>query len=398
VAVVGAGPGGLSAAYFLRRLGHEVTVYEAMPEPGGMLRYGIPAYRLPPEELARDIGRIEALGVEIICEKPLGDGLTLDSLRETHDAVFLGIGAWSDWELGVEGENAEGVVSGIEFLRRVAQGRQPRMSGDVVVIGGGSTAFDVARTALRLGADRSTIAYRRTRDEMPAHAEEITEAEEEGVVLELLASPTAIHTERDGDREWVAAIELQRMELGAFDSSGRRRPVPVEGDTVTLPAATVVRATGQQPVTAEGFPATGRGNRIEADRITLATSLPGVFAGGDVVLGPATVVEAIGQGRRAAEAIERWLHPALETPFPWWGERELDVAFDPAAPTSSAGRASPGKADPDARAHSMTEEVERTLSEAAALTEAGRCLRCDYGKRVVRQTGVRGGTPEEVPS
>ena len=398
VAVVGAGPGGLSAAYFLRRLGHEVTVYEAMPEPGGMLRYGIPAYRLPPEELARDIRRIEALGVEIICERPLGGSLTLDSVRESYDAVFLGIGAWSDWELGVEGEEAEGVLSGIEFLRGVAEGRQGELSGDVVVIGGGSTAFDVARTALRLGAKSSTVAYRRTRSEMPAHAEEITEAVEEGVVLELLASPTRIHTEREDGTVRATAIELQRMELGAFDSSGRRRPMPIDGDTITLPATTVVRATGQQPVTGAGFPETGRGNRVEADRLTLATSLPGVFAGGDVVLGPATVVEAIGQGRRAAEAIERWLHPDLETPFPWWAERALDAAFDPAAPISDAARARPAKADPGERARSLTEEVEQTLSETAAITEAGRCLRCDYGKRVIRQTGVRAVAREEVPS
>ncbi len=388
VAVVGAGPGGLSAAYFLRRLGHEVTVYEAMPEPGGMLRYGIPSYRLPPEELARDIRRIEDLGVEIICERPLGGSLTLDSLREAFDAVFLGIGAWSDWELGVEGEEATGVVSGIDFLRAVAEGRQGELTGDVVVIGGGSTAFDVARTALRLGAKSSTVAYRRTRSEMPAHAEEITEAEEEGVVLELLVSPTRVHVDGVGEAARATAIELQRMELGAFDSGGRRRPVPIEGDTVTLPATTVVRATGQQPVIDEGFPETGRGSRVEADRLTLATSLPGVFAGGDVVLGPATVVEAIGQGRRAAEAIERWLHPELEIPFPWWAERELDAAFDPEAPVSDAARARPAKADPGARARSLTEEVEQTLSEQAAIAEAGRCLRCDYGKQVVRQTGV----------
>jgi len=287
----------------------------------------------------------------------------------------------------VEGENAEGVVSGIEFLRSVAEGRQTRMSGDVVVIGGGSTAFDVARTALRLGADRSTIAYRRTRGEMPAHAEEITEAEEEGVALELLASPARIHTERDGDQEWATAIELQRMELGAFDSSGRRRPMPIDGDTVTLPAATVVRATGQQPVTGDGFPATGRGNRIEADRITLATSLPGVFAGGDVVLGPATVVEAIGQGRRAAEAIEGYLHPGRATRFPWWSERELDAAFDAEAPISDAARVRSEKADPRERAHSFT-EVEGTLSREEAVTEAGRCLRCDYGKQVIRKNAT----------
>jgi NADH-quinone oxidoreductase subunit F len=397
VAVVGAGPGGLTAAYFLRRLGHEVTVYEAMPEPGGMLRYGIPSYRLPPEELARDIGRIERLGVEIVCEKPLGGSFSLESLQQAFDAVFLGIGAWSDWELGVDGEEAEGVVSGIEFLRGVAEGKQAPLAGDVVVIGGGNTAFDVARTALRLGASSSTIAYRRTQDEMPALAEEIADAVDEGVALQLLVSPAKIHTENVDGAERATAIELQRMELGAFDSSGRRRPVPIEGDTTTLPATTVVRATGQQPVTEEGFPATGRGNRIRADRTTLTTSLPGVFAGGDVVLGPATVVEAIEQGRRAAEAIERYLHPDIETRFPWWAERELDAAFDPEAPVSDAGRAEAEKADPRDRARTFA-EVERSLSEEQAVVEAGRCLRCDYGKQVIRKKGVGPMPREEVPS
>ncbi|MFW5950853.1 MAG: NADH-ubiquinone oxidoreductase-F iron-sulfur binding region domain-containing protein [Gemmatimonadota bacterium] len=397
VAVVGAGPGGLSAAYFLRRLGHEVTVYEAMPEPGGMLRYGIPAYRLPPEELARDIRRIEGLGVEIVCDTPLGGSLTLAGLRETFDAVFLAIGAWSDWELGVEGEEAEGVVSGIEFLREVALGEQGTLSGDVVVIGGGNTAIDVARTALRLGASSSTIAYRRTRDEMPALAEEIDEAVEEGVALELLVSPARIHTAGEDGKVRATAIELQRMELGAFDSSGRRRPVPIEGDTVTLPAARVVRATGQQPVPGEGFPDLGRGNKVKADRFTLATSLPGVFAGGDVVLGPATVVEAIAQGRRAAEAIERYLHPEAAAPLPWWAERELDTTFDPAAAVSSAGRARAKKADPGERAATFA-EVERALSREAAITEAGRCLRCDYGKQTVARNGAGAVTGKEVQS
>ncbi len=397
VAVVGAGPGGLSAAYFLRRLGHEVTVYEAMPEPGGMLRYGIPSYRLPTRELKRDVQRIEKLGVKIVCKKPLGKSLTLDSLRKKFDAVFLAVGAWSDMELGVQGEKAEGVLSGIEFLRKVAEGKQGRLSGDVVVIGGGNTAIDVARTALRLGARSSTIAYRRTRDEMPAQAEEIIEAEEEGVVLELLAAPAKVVTERKGKQERATAIELQRMTLGDFDSSGRRRPLPRPGDTVTLPATTVVRAVGQRPVTGKGFPELARGNRVKADRTTLQTSLPGVFAGGDLVLGPATVVEAIGQGRRAAEAIERYLNPDAETRFPWWAQRELDAAFNPDAPISNAKRAKGKKADTRKRARTF-EEVERALSEKEAITEARRCLRCDYGKQVVCRNGVGAVTRKEVQS
>jgi NADH-quinone oxidoreductase subunit F len=397
VAVVGAGPGGLSAAYFLRRLGHEVTVHEAMPEPGGMMRYGIPSYRLPTKELRRDIGRIEKLGVKIVCNKRLGRSFTLDSLRKKFDAVFLAVGAWSDMELGVPGEKADGVLSGIDFLRKVAEGKQGRLKGEVVVIGGGNTAIDAARTALRLGAKSSTIAYRRTRDEMPAQAEEIEEAEEEGVAIELLVAPSKILTEGKGKKARATAIELQRMTLGAFDSSGRRRPEPVEGDFVTLPAKYVVRAVGQRPVTDKGFPETGRGNRVKADRSTLATSMPGVFAGGDLVLGPATVVEAIGQGRRAAEAIERFLHPDAATRFPWWAERKLDTAFDTEAPASSAKRAKSKKADQRKRARTF-DEVERALSEKEALAEARRCLRCDYGKHVVCKNGVGAVTRKEVRS
>ena len=378
-AVVGAGPAGLTAAYFLRRLGHEVTVFEAMPEPGGMLRYGIPAYRLPREELARDIDRITGMGVKIVCDAPVGKKQSIARLRKEFDAVFVGSGAWSDVTMGVAGEDARGVASGIEFLKKVTLGSVDRLSGDAVVVGGGNTAIDAARTALRLGAGHVTVVYRRTREEMPVQPEEITEAIEEGIQFEFLLAP--VEVKQDG-RKAAAAIKLQRMRLGDFDDSGRRRPIPIEGDFVEIPAAHVIRAIGQKPVVPDGGPPVTKRGTVSVDQFSLATEHDGVFAGGDAVLGPATAVEAIAHGRRAAEAIERYLHPGKPIHFPWNEPRKLDTAFDPAAAPSAAARRHAPKLDPLARRTSFG-EVELALCAADARIEAGRCLRCDYGKTIV---------------
>ena len=379
-AVVGAGPAGLSAAYFLRRLGHEVTVYEAMPEPGGMLRYGIPSYRLPREELQRDIGRITDLGVEIVCEAAIGKTLSIAKLRKEHDAVFVGSGAWSDVTMGVPGEEGSGVDSGIAFLKKVELGGPvDRISGDAVVVGGGNTAIDAARTALRLGAKNVTIAYRRTREEMPVQPEEITEALEEEVKFEFLVAPVEV-VRNDGGS--VTALKLQRMQLGDFDDSGRRRPVPIEGASLEVPAAQIIRAIGQRPVVPKGGPPVSRRGTVSVDRFSLATEIDGVFAGGDAVLGPATAIEAIGHGRRAAEAIEHYLNPGKPMRFPWNAPRVLDVAFDPAAPPSDEMRHEPPKLPPDER-RACFGEVELALCAEDARLEAGRCQRCDYGKTIV---------------
>jgi NADH-quinone oxidoreductase subunit F len=380
VAVVGAGPAGLTAAYFLRRLGHEVTVYEALPEPGGMLRYGIPAYRLPPEELERDIGRITAMGVRIVCGEAVGGALSMARLRQEHDAVFLGTGAWADVAMGVPGEDGPGVASGIELLKEVELGRVAGVSGGAVVVGGGNTAIDAARTLLRLGAASVTVAYRRTRAEMPVQPEEIADALAEGIRFEFLVAPAEVIRDAAGS---VAALRLQRMRVTAFDDSGRRRPVPVEGEFLELPAAHIVRAIGQTPVVPGDGPPVSRRGRVEVDPFSLATGMDGVFAGGDAVLGPATAVEAIAHGRRAAEAIERYLHPDRPARFPWRISRSLDTAFDPAAPPLEAARREPPRLAPLERSNGF-EEVERALSAADAHVEAGRCLRCDYGKDLCR--------------
>ncbi|MBI5526103.1 MAG: FAD-dependent oxidoreductase [Deltaproteobacteria bacterium] len=385
IAVVGAGPAGLSAAYFLRRLGHDVDVYDAMKDPGGMMRYGIPRYRLPRDVLARDIRRIARLGVKVLTGKKMGRDFTLERLRRDYGAVFLSMGAWMDLPLSIPGENASGVWSGIELRSRMAGGLLDEMDGDVVVIGGGNTAVDVARSALRRGASSVTIAYRRTRDEMPAQAEEVNEAEEEGVRLDLLAAPVEVLTE--GKRPRLVGIRLQRMRLGDFDSSGRRRPLPIDGEFFDLPCRYLVRAIGQKPVIPGTKVPLHKKGTIEVDRWTLGTSLPGVFAGGDVVLGPATVVEAIAHGRRAAEAIERFLNPDVRVQFPWHAPRSLDTKFDPEAAPSQTRRTMVKKLDARRRVSSF-EEVERTLAAAAARAEARRCLRCDYGKQIVSREEV----------
>ncbi|MBE0622498.1 MAG: FAD-dependent oxidoreductase [Burkholderiales bacterium] len=378
-AVVGAGPAGLTAAYFLRRLGHEVTVYEAMAEPGGMLRYGIPSYRLPHHELERDIKRITDIGVKIVCNATVGKKLSIARLHKDYDAVFVGSGAWSDVSMGVPGEDARGVASGIEFLKKAAQGGAPRLKGDAVVVGGGNTAMDAARTALRLGAGSVTVAYRRTREEMPVQPEEITEALEEGVKLEFLVAPVEVIGDGKGG---AAALKFQRMRMGDFDDSGRRRPIPIEGDFIEIPAANIIRAIGQKPVIPAGGPPVSKRGTVNVDQFSLATEYEGIFAGGDAVLGPATAVEAIAHGRRAAEAIEHYLHPGKHVHFPWNAPRALDTAFDPAAPASALARRETRKLIPIKRRESF-DEVELALSARAARAEAGRCLRCDFGKTIV---------------
>jgi NADPH-dependent glutamate synthase beta subunit-like oxidoreductase len=252
-----------------------------------------------------------------------------------------------------------------------------RLSGDAIVVGGGNTAIDAARTALRLGAGHVTVVYRRTRDEMPVQPEEITEAIEEGVKFEFLIAPVeVIHNGRK------VALKLQRMRLGGFDDGGRRRPIPIEGDFIEIPAANIIRAIGQKPVVPAGGPPVSKRGTVNVDRWSLATEHAGVFAGGDAVLGPATAVEAIAHGRRAAEAIEHYLHPGKAIHFPWNAPRSLDTAFDSAAAPSPAPRYEARKLIPIRRRENF-DEVELTLSATNARREAARCLRCDFGKMIV---------------
>ncbi|MEW5723120.1 MAG: NAD(P)-binding protein, partial [Thermodesulfobacteriota bacterium] len=375
VAVIGSGPAGLTAAYYLRRDGYRVTIFEALPVLGGMLRVGIPDYRLPVEVLDREIRNILDLGVETRLEQRFGRDVTLESLAaEGFGAVFLGLGAHGGIKLGIPGEDEAGnVVEAVGFLRAANLGRPPGLSGRVVVIGGGNVAVDAARTALRLGADQVTIAYRRTRPEMPAYAEEIEEALAEGIELATLVTPVRLLLE--GGR--AAGLECLRNELGAPDDSGRRRPVPRPDSEFVIPADWVIPAIGQRtdaPWAADtpGLAWTDRG-RLIVNPLTLQTSLPHVFAAGDVVTGPATVIEAVAAGRRAAESISRFL--AGERLAPVAEETEgRDWAPIPAK-TARADRAEATLRPAEERKKSFG-EVSAGLTDEQAGSEAARCLNC----------------------
>jgi heterodisulfide reductase subunit A-like polyferredoxin len=306
VAIVGAGPAGLAAANDLALKGHNVTIFEALPEAGGMLRVGIPEYRLPKEILRQEIGYIQKLGVEIKTGVQVGKDITIKKLKENYDAVFVSVGAHGGMKLGVEGEDIPGVMEGIGFLRAISLGKKVNIGKNVAVIGGGNTAIDCARTAKRLGAKEVTIVYRRSRTEMPASEEEVTAAEKEGVKIEFLTTPNRFSAEN----KKLARMECVRMKLGEPDASGRPRPIPVKGSEFTIPVDTVIAALGQAPETdfvKELGVLLSRRGTIEIDAKTGTTNIEGVFAGGDVVTGPAFVIDAIAAGKKAARSIHQYL-------------------------------------------------------------------------------------------
>lgn len=306
VAIIGSGPAGLTAAHDLALLGHDVTVFEALPEAGGMLAVGIPAYRLPKEVLRKEIAHIERLGVDIRTNARVGDGIRLADLKKDYQAVLIAVGAHRSKELNIPGEEAQGVIHSLDFLRAINLGQKVRIGKRVAVVGGGNTAIDAARTALRLGATSVTIIYRRSLEEMPASEEEIKAAQDEGVEIMFLAAPTRVIT-KEGR---VSAMECVRMALGEPDESGRRRPVPIEGSQFTLDVDTVIPAIGQAPdlafARALGL-ALSRWGTLVADERCLATNVEGIFAAGDAVTGPRTVVEAMAAGRKAAQYIHSYL-------------------------------------------------------------------------------------------
>ena len=306
VAIVGSGPSGLAAANDLALKGYNVTILEALPEPGGMLRVGIPEYRLPKKILRQEIDYIQKLGVEIKTGVQVGKDVTLEELRKEYDAIFIGVGAHGGMNLGVEGEDSLGVVEGVRFLRAANLGEKVDVGKKVAVIGGGNTAIDCARTAKRLGAGEVTLVYRRSRAEMPASAEEVAGAEDEGIKVELLTTPTRFLPENGK----LAKMECVKMKLGEPDASGRPRPIPIEGSEFTTSVDTVIAALGQTAETEFvkelGVSLSKRGT-IEIDSNTGATNVEGVFSGGDVVTGPAFVVDAIAAGKKAARSIDRYL-------------------------------------------------------------------------------------------
>ncbi len=317
VAVVGAGPAGITVAADLVKQGHEIDVFEALHEPGGVLVYGIPEFRLPKDIVFTEIDFLKKLGVRIHLDTVVGMITSLDELLEDFDAVFIGTGAGLPWFMGLPGENLNGVYSANEYLTRAnlmkaylfPKYKTPITVGKrVATIGGGNVAMDCARSALRLGAEESILIYRRAREQMPAREEEIHHAEEEGIQFNLLTNPIAYHG--DG-RGWLKNIECIRMEQGEADESGRRRPVPVDGSNFMIPADVLVVAIGNSPnpLIPNTTPdiATTRWRTIETDPETGRTSKRGVFAGGDVATGAATVIQAMGAGKIAARGIQAYL-------------------------------------------------------------------------------------------
>jgi NADPH-dependent glutamate synthase beta subunit-like oxidoreductase/formate hydrogenlyase subunit 6/NADH:ubiquinone oxidoreductase subunit I/ferredoxin len=310
IAIVGGGPAGLAAAFYARLEGHSVKIFEAMPKTGGMLRYGIPSYRLPRDLIEKELNVLWRMGVELQCNARLGADFTLEELldNQKYDAVFLALGAFNSNEMGIEHEDADGVVAAIDFLGEHELNGTVHVGDKVAVVGGGFTAMDACRTAARLGAKEVTCVYRRSRKEMPAHHTEVDEAEEEGVKLELLVAPVKIITDK---KNKVKALEMLRMKLGEPDASGRRRPVPIEGSEFTVECDQVIAAIGQFPrldgTSEEQGVKRTKWKTIAVDDFTFQTDDPRVFAGGDVVLGAQTVIQAVAQGKKAAWSMDAFL-------------------------------------------------------------------------------------------
>ena len=384
VAVVGGGPAGLSCAYYLRMMGYGVTLFEKLPRLGGMLRYGIPEYRLPRDILDREIGFItKDVGVEVRTGVSLGKDFTLGSLKKDgYEAVFLALGALDSKAMGVEGEfDTKGIEPGLRFLMWQDLEGHKKLKGKVVVVGGGNTAIDVARTSLRLGADEVVLLYRRTRKEMPADPVEVHDAEAEGVKLEFLAAPVGI-VKDDGGR--LKGLTCIRMELGEPDKSGRRRPVPVKGSEHFVPADTVFSAIGQESDLAclagdcDAVVDTTKWKTIVVNEATLETKVPGIFAGGDVVTGPDVVVGAIAQGRRAALGIDEFLRTGKVTPRPMRFLSDKDYYGIPEKEWETVERVQRQafrELEPGERIKSFDETVLGLTPEAAS-REASRCLEC----------------------
>jgi NADPH-dependent glutamate synthase beta subunit-like oxidoreductase len=379
IAVVGAGPSGLSCAYQLARYGYSVTVFEGLPKPGGMLRYGIPIYRLPREIIDAEVQRIVDLGVELKCDCKIGKDVTWDEIRSEYDAVYVAIGAHQGKQMGIPGEEGPGLWTGTEFLNHANSGKKVEIGSNVVVIGGGDTAIDAARVSKRLISDSAamatklgaqvTILYRRTREEMPAIDREIDEAIEEDINIEYLAAP--IELLRDEDGHLKAAI-VQRMELGEPDDSGRRRPVPIEGDTYELPIETMITAVSQKPDLGAMHSEELGDGWLNGDEWGF-TGIDGVYTGGDNInLGIATT--SIGQAKMAADAI----HARLQGNEPEkvdHGEmiRSDKLKLDWYEPIERTQRQ---VKPPEERLANPFDEVDLGVTDEDALIEANRCFSC----------------------
>lgn len=379
VAIVGSGPAGLSCAYYLRKLGYPATIFEAHSELGGMLRVGIPQYRLPREVLDTEVQRLTQMGVEIRANTRV---VSLELLFDMgYKAIFVTIGAHQGLRMGIQGEDSPGVVDGATFLREVNLGLRPTLGNKVAVIGGGNVAIDAARTALRLGVPVVKILYRRSRKEMPASPLEIEQALEEGIDIHFLVAP--LRLER---KEGHLSVTCVRMELGEPDSRGRRQPVPIEGSDFEDEFDTLIAAIGQAPQTPGNFGVRlGRGSTIQVDPVTLNTNKSGVFAGGDAVTGPSTVVEALAAGRQAAYRIDDYLqHRYPKTPKDGRGLLSGELLPETIKMIKKIGRFDLPTLTPSERTKDFT-QVELGYTWETAVEEARRCLRCGMGAEILFQ-------------
>ena len=395
VSIIGGGPAGLSAAYYLRLAGHSVTIYDAMPEMGGMLRYGIPEYRLPKSVLAKEIKAIEKLGVLMKNNVSIGKDISFEEIRKNSDAVLIAIGAWKGSSIRCPGEELEGVLSGIDFLREVNLGKCPDIGKNVAVVGGGNTAMDACRTAVRCGAENVYVIYRRTRAEAPAEDIEIEEAIEEGVNFKFLTNPAEII----GENGKVKEIKLQIMELGEPDASGRRKPVPVEGKFETLEVDTVISAIGQK-CSAFGLDSVEltKWGTVAANENNMLTNLEGVFAAGDATNNGASIaVDAIAEANLAAKAIDAYLNGLpLEFPEPYYSEKK--VTEKDFSGREKIQRAVMPVRNPEKRKENF-DSVILGFSEEQARNEAKRCLECgchDFKEcKLIRYANLQPIVPEK---
>ena len=379
ITIIGAGPSGLSCAYFLARMGYKPVVFEGEQRPGGMMTQAIPAYRLPREILAREVRMMERIGVQIETGKRLGWDIHLQELRDSGcQALYFAVGAPDCTKLGIPGEDLEGVTGALEFLRLYNTRGSVPVGRNVVICGGGNAAVDAARTAVRLGAKSVTIIYRRTREEMPAYAEEIEEAENEGVQLQMLTAPV----EMAGKNGKLTGIRCKRMKLGDYDRSGRRRPEASNEEEVLIPCDQVIAAVGQQLQAKgllDGLPMEfSEKGFVRVDPVTQRTSVDWIFAGGDAVRGPASVIEAVADGERAAIGID-WMLTGEKHDF-WREQKPVEVEFDPDADPADTPRQKLPLIALERRRNNF-DEVEQPWDEATAVRQAARCLRCDYGKQ-----------------
>ena len=372
VAIIGGGPGGLSAAYYLALMGHRVTVYEKQKQLGGMMRYGIPSYRLPRQLLEAEIASILSVGIQVRTGVDVGTDITFDQLKRRYDCLYISIGAHTDKKTGIEGEDSQSVISAVELLRRIGDGEMPDFTGQqVVVIGGGNVAMDVTRSAIRLGAAKVTCVYRRRQEDMTAQAEEVEGAIAEGAEILTLQAPLRIEADDQGR---AAALWTQPQIIGEMDRQGRPRPGTASVEPRRIPADIIIVAIGQG-IESHGFEQSGiqiqRGGTLLADSSTRLPDLEGVFAGGDCVTGPATVIRAIAAGKAAAANIDEYLgfHHEIEA--------EVKVPTPRVTDLGPRGRVNCGDREAAERRCDF-QCIECGMTKEEAVQESSRCLRCDH--------------------